>query len=43
MKRGITKLESNTNEDHWYYYGEWQFFNPNGKLDSIKIYEKETF
>jgi hypothetical protein len=42
MKKGSTKLESNSKEDHWYYYGKWYFYNANGKLDSIKTYEKES-
>lgn len=36
MKKGNTKMESTTNEDHWYYFGKWSFYDTNGKLDSIK-------
>lgn len=42
-KKGNTKLESNSIEDHWYYTGKWAFYNPKGKLDSTKIYKKENY
>lgn len=25
---------------HWYYYGDWKYFNENGKLIEIKKYEE---
>lgn len=43
MKKGNVKLESNIDEDHWYYFGKWKFYDKEGKLDSIKIYKKENF
>jgi antitoxin component YwqK of YwqJK toxin-antitoxin module len=43
MKRGYTKLESTAYEDHWYYFGKWSFYDSKGKLDSVKIYNKENF
>ncbi|WP_124019477.1 hypothetical protein [Flavobacterium laiguense] len=43
MKQGYTKLDSDANEDHWYYFGKWSFYDSKEKLDSVKIYEKENF
>lgn len=42
MKKGNTKIERTTKEDHWYYFGKWYFYDTNGKLDSIKTYKKEN-
>lgn len=38
--KGKTKLESNSVETHWFYFGEWKFYSDKGKLKSIKNYEK---
>lgn len=43
MKKGYTKLESGEKEDHWYYFGDWYFYNTKGQLDSIKKYKKENY
>jgi antitoxin component YwqK of YwqJK toxin-antitoxin module len=42
MKKGTTKMESNAEGDHWYYFGKWSFYDKNGKLDSIEDYKKEN-
>jgi hypothetical protein len=39
--RGTTKIAESENDTHWYYYGEWNFYDENGKLLDTKIYEKE--
>jgi antitoxin component YwqK of YwqJK toxin-antitoxin module len=43
MKKGYTKFESNSNDDRWFYFGNWKFYDTNGKLDSIKNYTKNDF
>ncbi|HEX9152048.1 MAG TPA: hypothetical protein VF842_08195 [Flavobacterium sp.] len=39
-KKGYTKIESNKNGDHWYYFGNWHYYDEKGRLLSIKTYEK---
>lgn len=34
------KLESNSVETHWFYFGEWKFYSDKGKLKNIKNYDK---
>jgi antitoxin component YwqK of YwqJK toxin-antitoxin module len=36
---GQSKLEENGNEIHWFYYGNWYFYDENGKLIILKKYE----
>ncbi|WP_316635155.1 hypothetical protein [uncultured Flavobacterium sp.] len=38
--KGKTKLETNSVETHWFYFGDWKFYSDNGKLQNIKIYDK---
>ncbi|WP_435522460.1 hypothetical protein [Chryseobacterium indoltheticum] len=38
MERGQSKLDISENERHWYYFGEWKFYDENGKLKYIKKY-----
>lgn len=38
MERGQTKLDISENERHWYYFGDWKFYDENGKLKYIKKY-----
>lgn len=38
--KGKTKLETNSVETHWFYFGEWKFYSDKGKLKAIKNYEK---
>jgi antitoxin component YwqK of YwqJK toxin-antitoxin module len=38
--KGKTKLETNSVETHWFYFGEWKFYSDKGKLKGIKNYEK---
>lgn len=38
MERGQTKLDISETERHWYYFGDWKFYDENGKLKYIKKY-----
>ena len=43
MKRGHTQLDHTEKEDHWYYIGDWYFYNEMGQLDTIKTFKKEEY
>lgn len=38
QSKGKTKLEVNSIETHWFYYGDWKFYSDKGKLTEIKNY-----
>lgn len=38
MERGQSKLDISENERHWYYFGDWKFYDENGNLKYIKKY-----
>lgn len=38
MERGQSKLDISENERHWYYFGDWKYYDENGKLKYIKRY-----
>lgn len=38
MERGQSKLDISENERHWYYFGDWKFYDKNGKLKYVKKY-----
>ena len=40
MKKGYTKYDNNEKDIHWYYQGDWFFYDENGKLQYIKTFEK---
>ena len=40
MKKGYTQFEDNVKEAHWFYTGDWNYFNENGQLVSIKTFDK---
>lgn len=40
QKKGYTKSEVKNNLNHWYYYGEWKFFDKNRKYEKSKFYFK---
>lgn len=40
MERGQTKLDISKTERHWYYFGEWKYYNDQGKPLYMKIYEQ---
>lgn len=37
---GKTTSQRTETERHWFYFGDWNFYNENGKLESIRYYEK---
>lgn len=38
MEKGQSKLEISQNERHWFYFGDWKFYNDRGELLYIKKY-----
>ena len=36
--QGKTKVVESPKERHWFYFGDWKFFDTNGKLHTIKKY-----
>ncbi len=37
---GKTQMDFNGIELHWYYHGDWNYFDPTGKLLKVIIYKK---
>ena len=37
--KGQTQFEITNKQMHWYYFGDWLFYDENGKLVKIKKYE----
>ena len=40
MSEGNTELEITEKEMHWYYQGDWKFYDEQGNLLGINTYEK---
>lgn len=40
--KGQTKQEITEKEIHWFYFGDWLYYDENGKLLQTKIYENGT-
>lgn len=38
QSKGKTKIEVNSVETHWFYFGDWKFYSDKGKLTEIKNY-----
>jgi len=38
QSKGKTKIEVDTFETHWFYFGDWKFYSDKGKLTEIKKY-----
>jgi antitoxin component YwqK of YwqJK toxin-antitoxin module len=38
MEKGQSKLEISEKERHWFYFGDWKFYNDRGELLYIKKY-----
>lgn len=38
--KGITKLDINDKDLHWYYSGTWKYYASNGNLTTIRTYDK---
>ena len=43
QSRGKTKLVVTGPEMHWFYYGNWKYFDENGNLISTKKYKNGEF
>lgn len=43
QSKGKTKLVVTYPEIHWFYYGDWKYFDENGNLISTKKYENGEF
>ena len=43
QSKGKTKLVVTDPEIHWFYYGDWKYFDENGKLISIRKYKNGEF
>lgn len=39
MTEGYTKMVVTEKEIHWFYNGDWKFYNENGQLLGIRTYE----
>ena len=37
--QGKSQLDVSTTEVHWYYFGDWEYFDENGKPTAIKTFE----
>ena len=40
--KGTTGLDRSAEMIHWYYDGKWKFYTEDGRLDSVKIFDKGT-
>lgn len=38
METGQSKLDISDAQRHWYYFGDWKYYDENGKLKYIKKY-----
>lgn len=38
QSKGKTKVEIDSIETHWFYFGDWKFYSENGKLTDIRKY-----
>jgi antitoxin component YwqK of YwqJK toxin-antitoxin module len=43
QSKGKTKLIVTGPETHWFYYGDWKYFDENGNLISTKKYKNGDF
>lgn len=39
QSKGKTKIEVNSVETHWFYFGDWKFYSDKGKLVEVKKYD----
>lgn len=40
METGQSKLDISTTQRHWYYFGDWKYYNNEGKLLYMKSYHQ---
>ena len=38
QSKGKTKIEIDSKEMHWFYFGDWKFYSDRGKLTEVKKY-----
>jgi antitoxin component YwqK of YwqJK toxin-antitoxin module len=38
MEQGQSRLDISKDERHWYYFGDWKYYDENGNLKYIKKY-----
>ncbi|MCX8531309.1 hypothetical protein [Chryseobacterium luquanense] len=38
MEKGQSRLDISDVQRHWYYFGDWKYYDENGKLKYIKKY-----
>lgn len=38
MEKGQSKIDISENERHWYYFGDWKYYDEKGNLRYIKKY-----
>jgi len=38
MEKGQSKLDISDAQRHWYYFGDWKYYDENGKIRYIKKY-----
>jgi antitoxin component YwqK of YwqJK toxin-antitoxin module len=43
QSKGKTKMVTTGPETHWFYFGDWKYYDENGNLISIKKYENGNF
>lgn len=41
--KGRTKLEIDNQKFHWFYFGDWKYYDKNGKLISTRKYDYGKF
>lgn len=39
MEKGKSKVDMENEGWHWYYFGKWKYYNEQGQLLKIHIYE----
>ncbi|TPG32599.1 hypothetical protein [Flavobacterium pectinovorum] len=39
QSKGKTRVEVDSVETHWFYFGQWKFYSDKGKLTEIKQYD----
>ena len=42
MEKGQSRIDISANERHWYYFGDWRYFDNKGKLLKIMKYADGT-
>lgn len=40
MEKGQSRTDISSNERHWYYFGDWKYYDDKGKLQFIRKYSE---